>query len=89
MVAPIKFILEILLYVNHPSTYCIISISPTGDDKDPFLKKAYQSVFIFSLLNPAVNNTDFQNEIKSRALNDYGFEFQKDELVSTQSNYSS
>ena len=50
---------------------------------DQHLKKAYESVLILSLLNPAVNNTVFQDEIKSRALHDYGFEFQKNELVST------
>ena len=50
---------------------------------DRHLKKAYESVLILSLLNPAVNNTVFQEEIKSRALHDYGFEFQKNELVST------
>ena len=49
---------------------------------DRHLKKAYESVLILSLLNPAVNNTVFQEEIKSRALYDYGFEFQKNELVS-------
>ena len=60
-----------------------IILSDVGDDIDQHLKKAYESVLILSLLNPAVNNTVFQEEIKSRALHDYGFEFQKNELVST------
>ena len=54
----------------------------SGDDMDPFLKRSYESVLILSLLNPAVNNTEFQNEIKSRALTSYAYEFGKDELVS-------
>ena len=48
---------------------------------DPYLKKSYRSVLILSLLNPAVNNTQFQNDIKSRARLNYGYEFGDDELV--------
>ena len=56
-------------------------LSSTGDQKDQYMKKAYESVLILSLLNPAANNTAFQDEIKSRALRDYGFEFPQRELV--------
>ena len=57
------------------------NLSSTGDEKDQYMKKAYESVLILSLLNPAANNTAFQDEIKSRALRDYGFEFPQRELV--------
>ena len=76
-------------FVTFYSLFCYVVfiilsyLSDVGDDMDQHLKKAYESVLILSLLNPAVNNTVFQEEIKSRALHDYGFEFQKNELVST------
>ena len=66
-----------LIRHNWVNLYCTLS----DDYMDPYLKKSYRSVLILSLLNPAVNNTHFQNDIKSRARLDYGYTFDDDELV--------
>ncbi|XP_053378037.1 atrial natriuretic peptide receptor 1-like [Mercenaria mercenaria] len=52
-----------------------------GDKMDEALKKVYESVFIFTLVNPAANNTQFQTDIRMRSARDYGYNFKNTEPV--------
>lgn len=53
----------------------------SGDKMDEALKTAYESVLILSLINPVVNNTAFQTDIRTRSIRDYGYKFKDTEPV--------